>query len=177
MWCVIINDWQDYYCVFDFGDPSGTYGLTMTWNIKIDDANLHDDDDTDDPPNFASLFVVNYETGEWRRVFVTGDADTDSAMYSADVYAAPGEFVRWVSYTDDHDQLYADAEVRFGTGPLECNPGNVVPDVKYLPDERVWVTPNDLGGDPDYNLMGVDHWTLPNDENQRSFANCEDMEG
>lgn len=164
--------------MFDFGDPSGTYGLTMSWNIDIDYPRLTDQDD--DPPNFVSLFVVNYETGDWRRVFLTGDADTASMEYSAEVYAAPGEFVRWVSYIDDDEQMWAQAELMFGDGepdPLECTADHLLPDVKYLPAQSHWITTENLGGSADYNFMGVDYWIMPNDDNQRGFASCEALEG
>lgn len=168
--------------MFDFGDPSGTYGLTMSWDIQIQYPQFADDD-TDDPPNFASLFVVNYETGEWRRVFLTGNTGSYSTEYSTDVYAAPGEFIRWVSYVDDDRQLNAQAELSFGFADdgeaeaLECNPNHLLPDVKHVPDTNQWITTGDLGGDPDYNFLGVDYWILPNSNNERGFAACDALDG
>lgn len=257
-------DCQDNFCVFDFGDPSGTYGLTMSWHINIDnprwasddddsfnhddddslhiddddsfhhddfDDNWHDDfddnwdDDLDDNwdddvihhqndpggvddwnddvihqndpggvdddheshHNFVALFVVNYETGDWRRVFLTGDTGDYAAEYTADVYAAPGEFIRWVAYVDDDGQLDASAYITFGSGlaasfydddfdddsePEVCDPNAVVPEVKFLPATGVWVTTEAQDGAPDYHLDGVDFWQLSNAGNSRNFAVC-----
>lgn len=128
---------------------------------------------TDDDGNFFALFVINYETGEWERVFVTGD--DDSIDLDLEVYAEPGEFVRWIHYTDDDEQFIAHAFVEFGDPNFEqptCDAANPVSNVEYLADVKQYVTTDNLGGEPDYRFGGIDYWKLDNPLNYRNLARC-----
>lgn len=133
------------FCVFDFGDPSATFGVTMSWDISIDRPTWIDDGDDmlngqyfDDDDyyndyndnfgneydeyarkNFVAMLVVNYETCVWRRVFITGPDGSYSASYSEEVCAAPRKYIRWVSFTGHPSELNAEAEVRVAREPRD----------------------------------------------------------
>lgn len=161
---------QDYICMLDFGDPNGKYGITMRVTGTLEDAA------TDDDGNFVAVYVINYETGEYHRVYVTGDDDT--AELDAHIYAHPGEFIRWISYADDDGQLNAALHFSFGTEEVnneECDVLNTLSTVKYLPNLDKFVTTEEQDRPADYRMQGDNYWIL-RDPVRREFAICSSSE-
>jgi hypothetical protein len=163
---------DDYYCVFDFGDIDGKYGVTLSGTVLIEEPQMDDDG------NLVAIYIIDYEAGTWRRVFLTGEPegnDDGFEIYDFEVYAEPGQLIRWVHYTDDDMQLNMAAEVTFGQ-PVpeghECETGDVFDHVFFLPHLNRWVTSVDQGGHARYRHQGTDYWILNNGNNARNLAFC-----
>lgn len=153
--------------MLDFGDPNGEYGMTFDFSGFIEGADLDDDG------NFLAVYVITYATGEWERVYMTGD--DDELSFYGHIYAEPGQFVRWIHYTDDDEQLGADLYVQFGKAHLDehaCDVVNEAHGIKYLPQMKKWVTNDNQGGDPDFRFQGTDYWLIENPHNSRKLALC-----
>jgi hypothetical protein len=170
---------DDYYCVFDFGDTDGRYGVTLSGHFTLNEPEMDDDG------NLVAIYIIDYETGEWHQVLITGSNTHDddaTEFYDFHVYAEPGQMIRWISYTDDDMQLNMAAEVTFGAAEppaeTECAAGDSFDNVHYFPALNRWVTTVDQGDHPRFVAQdGTAYWVIENHENRRNLAPCSSGSG